>query len=83
MLGFFRKIKCQCTNCGLLVRVPQRRIHAFEQLFELKPGTPFVWECHRCHDGAIIPGPYTNIHGQKVTISAEDLAKGIEVHHLP
>jgi hypothetical protein len=33
-----------------------------------KKAHPFVWECHDCHNGVVIPGTYKNIHGEIVTI---------------
>jgi ribosomal protein L37AE/L43A len=40
---------------------------------------PFVWECHDCHNGVVIPGTYKNIHGEIVTIDPKSLNPDTEV----
>jgi hypothetical protein len=50
-----------CTFCGHLRRIPRHRILRIEKFFDIKKGRPFVWQCHDCHEGVVIPGIYTNI----------------------
>lgn len=75
----FKRISCQCTFCGHVWRIPRRRILRFERFFNIKAGQPFVWECHDCHEGVIIPGPYVNIHGERVEIDPKKLDPYTEV----
>jgi len=42
-------------------------------------GKPFVWECHDCHEGVVIPGTYKNIYGQVVKIDPQNLDRSTEV----
>ena len=44
-----------------------------------RKGQPFVWECHDCHNGVVIPGTYKNIHGEIVTIDPKSLNPNTEV----
>ena len=44
----FKRIRCQCTFCGHIWRIPKRRILRFERFFDIKKDQPFVWECHDC-----------------------------------
>lgn len=62
----FKRIQCQCTFCGAKWKIPLKRILHFERFFEIRKGQPFLWECHDCHAGVVIPGEYINIHGEKV-----------------
>jgi hypothetical protein len=88
----FKTIRCQCTFCGHVWRIPRRRILRFERFFEIKKGQPFLWECHDCHacppslslrrggrEGVVIPGTYKNIHGQIVKIDPKTLDPNTEV----
>lgn len=75
----FKRIRCQCSFCGNVWRIPCRRILRFERFFDIKKGQPFVWECHDCHEGVVIPGPYTNIHGERVNIDPKNLDLDVEV----
>ena len=50
------------------LRIPRHRILSFEKFFDIKKAHPFVWECHDCPDGVVIPGTYKNIHGEIVAI---------------
>ena len=40
---------------------------------------PFVWECHDCREGVVIPDNYKNIHGQTVKIDPNYLDSSTEV----
>jgi len=40
---------------------------------------PFIWECHDCHEGVVIPDPYTNSYGEQMTIDPEKLSPDTEV----
>jgi hypothetical protein len=42
-------------------------------------GQPFVWECHDCHEGVVIPGIYINNHGETVKIDLKSLDPNTEV----
>ncbi|MCD6569595.1 MAG: transposase [Deltaproteobacteria bacterium] len=42
-------------------------------------GQAFVWECHDCHVGVVIPGTYKNIHGEIVKIDPKTLDPDTEV----
>lgn len=75
----FKRIQCQCTFCCHVWRIPRRRILRFERFFEIKKGQPFVWECHDCHQGVVIPGIYKNIHGETVKIDPKILEPETEV----
>jgi len=59
--------------------IPKRRILRFERFFNIKKSQPFVWECHDCHEGVIIPGTYKNIHGETVEIDPKTLNPNTEV----
>jgi len=50
----------------------------FEKFFDIKKGQPFVWECHDCHEGVVIPGIYINIHGETVKIDPKSLDPNTE-----
>jgi len=75
----FNRIRCQCTFCGHVWRVPKHRILGFEKFFEIKKRHPFVWECHDCHEGAVILGTYKNIHAEIVKIDPKSLDPDTEV----
>ena len=79
MFNPFKRIRCQCTFCNKAWRIPRRRILRFEKFFDIKKGQPFVWECHDCHEGVVIPGTYINIHGKKVKIDPNNLDPNTEV----
>lgn len=79
MVNFLRSIPCQCTSCGRLWRIPRRRIVRMERLMAVPPGKPFVWECHDCHEGVVVPGPYVNGHGETVRIDPKTLDSHTEV----
>lgn len=75
----FKRIRCQCTFCSHVWRIPRRRIIGFERFFGIKKGQPFVWECHDCHEGVVIPGTYKNIHGETVRIDPGNLDPNTKV----
>jgi len=79
MFGGFKRIRCQCSYCGHVWRIPQRRIVRFERFFKIKKGHPMVWECHDCHEGIVIPASYVNIHGERATIDLNNLESRTEV----
>ncbi len=79
MYNPFKRIRCQCTFCGHLGRIPRHRILRIEKFFDIKKGRPFFWECHDCHEGVVIPGIYTNIHGEIVKIDLKSLDPNTEV----
>jgi hypothetical protein len=54
----------------------------FERFFEIKKGQPFVWECHDCHEGVVIPGTYKNIHAETLKIDPKTLDPDTEVMRL-
>ena len=35
--------------------------------------SPFVWECHDCHNGVIVPGPFQSSHGEILSLDPENL----------
>jgi hypothetical protein len=39
-----------------------------DQHLDVPKGQPFIWECHDCHQGVVIPGPHTNRYGEKVNV---------------
>jgi len=69
----------RCSSCGHVWLIPRRRILNFERFFRIKKGQPFVWECHDCHEGVVIPDPYANMHGEKTKINPKDLDSNTEV----
>ena len=75
----FKHIHCQCTFCGHLWRIPRRRILRFERFFGIQKGQPFVWECHYCHEGVVIPATYKNNHGEIMKIDPKSLDPHIAV----
>jgi hypothetical protein len=75
----FKRIRCQCTFCGHTWRIPRRRILRFERFLGIKKGQPFVWECHDCHEGVVIPATYKNTYGEIVNIDAKTLDPDTEV----
>jgi hypothetical protein len=79
MYNPFKRIRCQCIFCGHVWRIPQGRILRFEKLFDIKKVQPFVWECHDCHQGAVIPGTYINIHGEIVKIDPKNLIQTLKL----
>jgi hypothetical protein len=50
-----------------------------ERLLGVKKGQPFIWECHDCHEGVVIPAAYTNSYGEQMTIDPEKLSSDAEV----
>jgi hypothetical protein len=75
----FKRIRCQCTFCGHVWRIPKQRILRFERFFDIKKAQPFVWECHDCHEGVVIPATYKNIHGETVEIDPKILNQNTKV----
>jgi hypothetical protein len=75
----FKRIRCQCTFWGHIWRIPKQRILRFERFFDIKKGQPFVWECHDCHEGVVIPATYKNIHGETVEIDPKILNQNTKV----
>jgi hypothetical protein len=51
----------------------------FERFLGIKKGQPFVWECHDCHEGVVIPATYKNTYGEIVNIDAKTLDPDTEV----
>ena len=49
------------------------------KFFDIKKGQPFVWQCHDCHKGVVIPGIYINIHGETIKIDPKSLDPNTEV----
>jgi hypothetical protein len=45
--------------------IPRGRILRFERFLDVKKGYRFVWICHDCHEGVVVPGSYINIHGEE------------------
>ena len=41
-----------------------------------------IWERHDCHEGAVIPGTYINIHGEIVKIDSKNIDPDTEVMRL-
>ena len=75
----FKRIRCQCTNCERVWYILSRRIPGFERFFDIRKGRRFVWECHDCHEGVVVPGFYVNIHGEEVKIDLKTLDSDVEV----
>jgi hypothetical protein len=50
-----------------------------EQYLGVQKGQPFIWECHDCHEGVVIPGPYTNTYGEPMAIDPDKLSPDTEV----
>ena len=59
--------------------IPRRRILRFERFFDIKRGHRFVWTCHDCHEGVVVPATYVNSYGEEVKIDAKNLDADIEV----
>ena len=78
----FKRVCCTCTFCGQKWYIPARRIRRFEQLLNIKKGEPFIGECHYCHEGVVIPGPYKNIYVELVRIDPKELKSGAKVAHF-
>jgi len=79
MYILFSRMAYSLRGVGSTSRRPRRRIIRFERLFDIKKGQPFVWECHDCHEGVVIPGTYKNIHGEIVRIDPKTLDPNTEV----
>jgi len=75
----FKRIRCRCIFCGHSWHIPRSRIVHFERLFGIKKGQPFIWECHDCHEGVVVPGKYKNIYGDIVKIDPKTLDPNTEV----
>ena len=50
-----------------------------ERFLGVQKGQPFIRECHDCHEGVVIPGPYTNTYGELMTINPDKLSPDTEV----
>ena len=74
-----RRIRCQCTFCGRSWRIPRRRVVRLERFFEIDKGQPFVWECHDCHEGVVVPAKYRNSHGETVDLDPNNLPRDVVV----
>jgi hypothetical protein len=70
---FFKCVRCWCTCCGETRRIPVRRIRAMERYLGVKKDEIFIWECHTCHEGVVIPGKYVNSFGETVQIEVKNL----------
>ena len=79
MYILFSRMAYSLRGVGSASWRPRRRIIRFERLFDIKKGQPFVWECHDCHEGVVIPGTYKNIHGEIVRIDPKTLDPNTEV----
>jgi hypothetical protein len=79
MWKLFKRIRCQCTNCERVWYIPRRRILRFERFFDIRKGRRFVWECHACHEGLVVPGFYVNIHGEEVKIDLKTLDSDVGI----
>ncbi len=75
----FKRIRCQCTNCERVWYIPRRRLLRFERFFDIRKGRRFVWECHTCHEGVVVPDCYVNIHGEEVKIDLKTIDSDVEV----
>lgn len=69
----FKRVVCRCTACGGVWKIPRRRIVRVEMFFDVKKGQPFVWECHDCHVGVVVPGRFPNSHGETITLDPHNL----------
>ncbi|OGF66470.1 MAG: hypothetical protein A2Y62_17495 [Candidatus Fischerbacteria bacterium RBG_13_37_8] len=77
-----RGVCCNGTFCGQKWYVPARRIRRFERLLNIKKGEPFILQCHYCHEGVVIHGPYKRIHAELVCIDPTELKSGTKVAHF-
>ena len=50
-----------------------------ERFFEIDKGQPFVWECHDCHEGVVVPAKYRNSHGETVDLDPNNLPRDVVV----
>jgi hypothetical protein len=50
-----------------------------ERFFEIPKGQLFVWECHDCHEGVVIPGRYRSSYGQIVELNPRNLPSEVRV----
>ena len=75
----FRRIRCRCTSCGGSWRVPRRRILRLERFFEIEKRQLFVWECHDCHEGVVVPERYRNSYGETVVLDPNNLPQDVTV----
>ena len=79
MWRIFKRIRCQCTFCGRQWYIPRRRILRFEKFFDIKKGHRFVWNCHDCHQGVVVPETYINSHGEEVKIDPKNLQPNVKI----
>jgi len=79
MWDLFQSVRCSCIFCGGSWRIPVRRIRRMERFPGVPKSQPFIWECHDCHEGVVIPDPYTNSYGEQMTIDPEKLSPDTEV----
>jgi hypothetical protein len=77
--NFFKRVRCQCSFCGTSRAIPRRRILRLERFFEIEKGQSYVWECHDCCRGVVIPEEYTNSHGENVNLVPTNLPEGLTV----
>ena len=79
MWDFFQRVRCSCGFCEGSWNIPVRRIRRMERFLGFQKGQPFIRECHDCHEGGVIPGPYTNTYGELMTINPDKLSPDTEV----
>jgi hypothetical protein len=75
----FKRVRCRCSYCGTSRSIPLRRILRLERFFEIEKGQSYVWECHDCRRGVVIPEEYVNSHGDIANLDPGSLPKDITV----
>ena len=72
MFDYFKRLRCECTDCGFVWHIPVRRIRRLERILEIPQGHPVVWLCQECWQGVVIPDPYVNTHGELIKINPQN-----------
>jgi hypothetical protein len=72
MFDYFKRVRCECTDCRFVWHIPVRRIRRLERIFEIPKGHPVVWLCQECWQGVVIPDSYVNTHRELIKIDPEN-----------
>jgi hypothetical protein len=73
------RIQCKCNYCGASWKIPRERILFFEEFHEIQKGQKYVWECDQCMIGVVVPSPFVNGYGEKISLEIENLPNNITI----
>ncbi|MCP3959195.1 MAG: hypothetical protein GY719_15200 [bacterium] len=80
MISWFKKVIYTCQACGVVQRIPLRRVHFFERFHELDGGEAVLIHCPSCGGGLQIPTPYRTHTGQIVEVDPEKPPRNAFIH---